>query len=72
VKSGMYDCRDQFPDVKGTVKLKVTVAQTGFTTDVQVVETPDDVLGACVAKALKRAKYPETQNGGTFKWPFML
>lgn len=57
---------------KGTVKLSVTVDGNGAVSDVSVDETPDDALGACVASAMRAAKFGKSQKGGSFSFPFVF
>jgi hypothetical protein len=56
--------------VKGMVKLSVKVGADGVVTNVTVVNTPDPVLGACVATEVRAATFAKTKIGGTFSYPF--
>jgi hypothetical protein len=58
--------------VKGTVKIKVTVAPTGVVTTAEVASTPAAPLGACVAGVLKGATFAKTAQGGSFSYPFVF
>ena len=57
---------------KGVVKVHVRVAGSGLVTNVDVVETPDPVLGACVAAALHKAVFLPSKQGGSFSYPFVF
>ncbi|HLL22432.1 MAG TPA: molybdopterin-binding protein [Kofleriaceae bacterium] len=64
-------CAEQF-EVKGTVKLSISVDPDGNVKDLSVVTTPDGGLGECVASALRKAKFVKTTNGGSFTYPFVF
>ena len=70
VKSRIFACGDKYPSAKGTLKLSVKVNASGSVTNVSVVSSPDSGLGSCAASAMKGAKFPKTQRGGSFKYPF--
>ena len=70
VKPKVLECGKQASDVKGKVKIKVTVAPAGTVTSATISDTPDEALGACVCGAVKTAKFGATKNGGTFSYPF--
>jgi len=55
---------------KGTVKVRVEVSPDGGVGSVTVVETPDERLGDCVADRVKKATFPRTQTGGSFRYPY--
>lgn len=57
---------------KGTVKVAIEVGGDGHVTDATVVDSPDEPLGACVAKAVRRATFAKTTTGGSFKYPFLF
>jgi TonB family protein len=57
---------------KGQVKISVTVAPSGSVTDASVVSSPDEALGTCVANAVKKATFAQTENGGSFNYPFVF
>ena len=65
----MIQCGEK-SSVKGTVKIAVEVSAEGNVTGASVAETPDAALGACVVAAVKKATFPTTQNGGSFRYPF--
>jgi molybdenum cofactor biosynthesis protein B len=69
VKPGVIACGEKLP-AKGIVKLSIAVAADGHVQEVSVKDTPDQALGACVVKAMQRAKFGTTVNGGTFTYPF--
>lgn len=72
IKPKVVECGKQAPDVKGKVKIKVVVAPAGTVTSATISDTPDEALGACVATAVKTAKFGATKNGGTFSYPFVF
>jgi molybdenum cofactor biosynthesis protein B len=72
MKARVIACGEQFKEVKGTVKLAMTVDKEGAVTDVSVQTAPDDALGECVATALRKARFAKTQNGGSFTYPFVF
>ncbi len=69
VKPAVIACGEQFPS-KGTVKISVKVSGSGRIVKASVASSPDPALGACVAAAVKLAKFPETDDGGSFAYPF--
>jgi len=71
VKPAVIACGEKTP-VKGTVKLAVTVDPSGAVQEVNVVVTPDDALGSCVATAMRRARFATTTMGGSFSYPFVF
>jgi len=71
VRGGIVACGSAQPSIKGTVKIRVMVTPAGMPTPT-VVQTPDPVLGDCVVKAIERARFAETQQGGTFTYPFVF
>ncbi len=70
VLDAVLDCGKQATGVTGVVKLKVKVSPNGAVTEVTVMQTPDAALGECAAKAMKRAKFDPTEQGGSFSYPF--
>jgi hypothetical protein len=56
---------------RGTVKLSVRVEPDGHVADAAVLETPDKLLGQCVADLVHRATFPQTVVGGRFSYPFV-
>ena len=48
------------------------VSPSGKILSAAVAATPDPELGACVASAVKLAKFPETDEGGSFGYPFVF
>lgn len=70
VKSRVNACGDA-SRARGKVKLKVEVAPDAKLT-VLVLETPETVLGDCVASAVRAAVFPKTQAGGIFMYPFVF
>jgi hypothetical protein len=41
-------------------------------TNVEVEAAPDAVLARCVASAIQKAVFPQTQLGGSFSYPFVF
>ncbi len=72
VKQKVSECGQKSPDAKGKVKIKVTVEPSGTVSSAAIVESPEDTLGACVAGAVKTAKFGATKKGGTFSYPFVF
>lgn len=70
VKAKVLQCGDLFPDVHGTVKLKVTVAPGGWVTNVDIKETPDPGLGDCAAQRIKQATFIKAKLESKFTYPF--
>ncbi|HEY5937249.1 MAG TPA: hypothetical protein VIU61_21515 [Kofleriaceae bacterium] len=71
VRAKVMACGEQFP-TKGTVKLAITVDPEGQITELDVVETPEDALGSCVAAAVRTATFAKTEGGGSFRQPFVF
>ena len=57
---------------KGTVKIAVAVSPDGAVTSAEVTDAPDTGLGACVAGALRSAKFGKSVEGGSFSYPFVF
>jgi ABC-type multidrug transport system fused ATPase/permease subunit len=70
VKGRVAACGSQ--GAKGKVKVKVRVAASGAVTNVEVEAAPDAVLARCVASAIQKAVFPQTQLGGSFSYPFVF
>jgi TonB family protein len=62
-------CGSRHP-AKGEVKVTVKVAPSGSVGDVSVRSSPDPALGKCVADTVKGAKFPKTEKGITFTYPY--
>ncbi len=71
VKPAVIVCGEAYP-VKGTVSLRVDVAPSGAITGLTVRAAPDPGLGECVASAVRKASFPQTDNGGSFGYPFVF
>ena len=71
VKPAVIACGEQFA-VRGTVKIQVKVSPSGKVLSAGVTSSPDPDLGICVADAVKLAKFPETDDGGSFGYPFVF
>lgn len=71
VKSRVTACADH-STARGKVKVRVQVGANGRVINLFVEATPDAALGACVAAAVQRATFPETEQGGSFSYPFVF
>lgn len=69
VKSRILACGERNP-TPGVVKLRVKVSASGRVSSVEVQQSPERKLGACVASTMKRARFAPTQRGGSFTYPF--
>ncbi len=56
----------------GVVKIRVRVEPSGRVNEVVVATSPDPALGACVQAAVRDARFPATQSGGSFSYPFVF
>jgi len=70
VKHQVMVCGDK-SSAKGQVKVHARVDPDG-TPHVELRESPDAALGACVVAAVATAQFPRTQNGGSFSYPFVF
>jgi hypothetical protein len=71
LRSRIADCGDR-TSAKGTVKVSVKVLRDGSVGTVEVKETPDDALGACVARIMSGARFPASGQSVTFTYPFVF
>jgi TonB family protein len=71
VKARITACGD-VSTATGKVKVKVRVSPDGSVSVVEVQTTPDPDLGACVAAAVRKARFAATQTGGSFSYPFVF
>ena len=71
IKPRVIACGEQH-QAKGTVKLSIDVDPEGNVKELSVQTAPDDALGACVAGAMRKAKFAKTANGGSFTYPFVF
>ena len=71
VKPAVIACGERIA-VRGTVKVQVKVSPSGKVVSATSASAPDPELGACVANAVKLAKFPETDEGGSFGYPFVF
>jgi hypothetical protein len=69
VKAKLATCAST---AKGLVKVHVRVDPKGLVTNVEIVQTPDAKLGACVVGVMARAVFPRTKLGGSFSYPFVF
>lgn len=58
--------------VEGIVKLAIVVAADGTVKQVDVKEAPSPALGQCVVGLVKPLRFPRSQRGVTFTFPFRL
>ncbi len=78
IKNGISGVREQVaacrrgPDDAGLVKVEVSVSSSGKVAKVSVRQAPNDRIGECVAKAVRGAIFVETQQGGSFVYPFVF
>jgi len=71
VKPAVIACGERI-GVRGTVKIQVKVSASGKVLGATAASSPDPALGTCVANAVKLAKFPETDEGGSFGYPFVF
>jgi len=69
IKPAVIACGERVP-AKGTVRIAVRVSGSGKVISANASESPDPELGTCVAAAVKLARFPETDEGGSFTYPF--
>ncbi|HTJ47594.1 MAG TPA: protein kinase [Kofleriaceae bacterium] len=70
VKARIFACGAKYPSAQGTVKIHVKVDPDGAIVESTADTSPDPGLGSCAAAAMKGARFPKTQRGGSFKYPF--
>jgi len=71
LKAAVIRCGEQHP-VTGTVKVAVKVAPDGSVADASVKAAPDEALGACVAGVVRKASFAQSEQGGSFTYPFVF
>ena len=71
MKPRVIACGEQH-QMKGTVKLSISVDPEGNVKELSVQTSPDDALGECVASTMRKAKFAKTANGGSFTYPFVF
>ncbi len=71
VKPAVIACGERIA-VRGIVKIQVKVSPSGKILSAAVASAPDPELGTCVTAAVKLAKFPETDEGGAFAYPFVF
>jgi hypothetical protein len=78
IKSAMSGIRDQTLECHaahggvGIVKLRVTVAPNGWATNVDISESPNADLGACIATLVRSAHFGASVDGLTFTYPWVF
>ena len=58
--------------VTGTIKLTVKVGADGKVTSVEIKQTPDPKVDACVIDAVKKIELPRSRHGISFTYPITL
>jgi serine/threonine-protein kinase len=71
VKARVSSCGDR-SSATGRVKISVRVAPGGAVESTDIKESPDEALAACVQKAVEKATFAKTVNGGSFSYPFVF
>lgn len=71
VKAQVIACGEH-SSATGKVKLHVKVDGAGRVTSASVSVAPDPDLGACVAAAVRKAKFAETRGGGSFSYRYCV
>lgn len=69
VRAQVTSC-GEMSSARGRVELRVWVDSGGRVAKFSVELTPAAELGFCVAAAVQTARFPKTQNGGSFSYPF--
>jgi outer membrane biosynthesis protein TonB len=59
-------------DSHGIVRASVKVAPDGKVTSVVIRASPDDALARCVAHLLRSARFPRSDLGVSFTYPFVF
>lgn len=59
-------------DKHGTVRATVKVDADGKVTSVVIRDAPDDALAQCVAAVMRSARFPRSDQGVTFTYPFVF
>jgi TonB family protein len=72
VRPRIVDCNKKYPG-SGEVKVTMVVEPSGAIGSTSVRSTADnDLLATCVAEVMKQAKFPKSQKGETFTYPFVF
>jgi hypothetical protein len=71
IKPTLAACGDRYP-MAMSAKARVQVHPDGHVTNVVVDAGSEIELADCVAKAVRRARFPRTQHGGSFSYPFVF
>ena len=64
-------CGEKFP-ATGKVKLAMKVTPFGKVANVEVTETPTAELAHCLVQVMVGVKFPATDTGGSFSYPFVF
>jgi outer membrane biosynthesis protein TonB len=71
LRSRIVRCAEE-SDKHGTVRAQVKVAPDGKVASVTIRDAPDDALAQCVAAIMRSARFPSTDRGGSFLYPFVF
>ena len=71
LRSQILACTHVSP-ATGVVRVTVHVLPDGSVASATARQAPDPALGACVEQVMGRARFPGTQQGGTFSYPFVF
>lgn len=71
LRSQVAECGDH-SNARGTVKVNVRVAPDGSVSRVEIRSTPDRALGECVADIFLAVRFPASQQGVSFTYPFVF
>jgi outer membrane biosynthesis protein TonB len=64
IKAKALDCRST--EGEGLVKIAVDVHSDGTVSHAMVLESPESSVGECVARVVRSAQFPVTDQGGSF------
>lgn len=71
LRSRIVRCAEE-SDAHGTVRASVRVAPDGTVASVVVQSAPDDALAQCVAAVMRSARFPASNQGVSFTYPFVF
>lgn len=71
IDASVRACGANLP-TKGTVNVRVKVDPAGHAAEVTILDTPDKLVGECVANVVRGATFAKTQQGGSFSYPFVF
>jgi hypothetical protein len=70
VRDKVTSCGDDYPSLKGTYKAKIKILPSGRNLVESV--TPNDLLGTCVKREVRKAKFVKTCKGIRVTYPFVF